>query len=110
MFSSKNFHLEEKPFFFNLKEKFLRILIVSYGARVRGNVFKMEFRVLSRKFESIETSPGFAQFLGENWIQSHKKAIIRTMLEKIVSNDKSLEVNVVISHKKLNCSILNKKK
>ena len=43
-----------------------------YGARVRGNVFKIEFRVFSRKFESIETSPGFAQLLGENWVQSHK--------------------------------------
>ena len=43
-------------------------LIASYGARVRGSVFKMEFRVLSREFESIEISPGFAQFLGENWV------------------------------------------
>ena len=43
-------------------------LIASYGARVRGSVFKMKFRVLSREFESIETSPGFAQFLGENCI------------------------------------------
>ena len=30
-------------------------------------VFKMEFRVLSREFESIETSPGFARLLGGNW-------------------------------------------
>ena len=42
-------------------------LIASYGAIVRGSVFKMKFRVLSREFESIETSPGFAQLLGENW-------------------------------------------
>ena len=35
---------------------------------LRGSVFNMKFRVLSREFESIETSPGFAQFLGENWI------------------------------------------
>ena len=28
-----------------------------YGARVRENVFKIEFRVFSREFESIETSP-----------------------------------------------------
>jgi hypothetical protein len=35
---------------------------------MRVSVFKMDFRVLSRKFESIETSPGFAQLLGENWI------------------------------------------
>ena len=35
-------------------------LIASYGARVRGSVFKMYLRVLSRELESIETSPGFA--------------------------------------------------
>jgi hypothetical protein len=66
----KNF-IWQKNFFFNLKKvekKFLRILIASYGARVRGSVFKMEFKALFREFESIETSPGFAQFLGENWI------------------------------------------
>ena len=41
-------------------------LIASYGARVRGSVFKMKFRVLSREFESMETYPGFAQLLEEN--------------------------------------------
>ena len=45
----------------------LFFLIALYGARVRGNVFRMKFTVLSREFESIETSPGFAQLLGENW-------------------------------------------
>ena len=45
-----------------------RHLIASYGARVRGSVLKMKFGVLSREFESIETSPGFAQFLGKNWV------------------------------------------
>jgi hypothetical protein len=54
-------------FFSNFKKKvFLKLLIASYGARVRGSVSKMEFRELSREFESIETSPGFAQLLGEN--------------------------------------------
>ena len=70
MFSSKNFHLSGK-FFFNLtkvEKKLIRILIASYGARVHGSVFKMEFKALFREFVSIETSPGFAQFLGENWI------------------------------------------
>ena len=56
---------------FNNKTKSKKInfffLIASYGARVRGSVFKMKIRVLSREFESTETSPGFAQFLGENW-------------------------------------------
>ena len=33
---------------------------------MRGSVNKIEFRVLSREFESIETSPGFARFLEEN--------------------------------------------
>ena len=73
MFSSKKFHLTKKKFqlFFQLFFStfyFLRILIASYGARVRGSVFKMDFRVLSREFESIETSAGFAQLLGENWV------------------------------------------
>ena len=54
---------------FNFLKKcfFLKILIASYGAIVRGSVFKMKFRVLSNEFESIETSPGFAQLLGGNW-------------------------------------------
>ena len=43
-------------------------MIASYGARVRGSVFKMKFRVLSREFESIETFPGFVQLLEENWV------------------------------------------
>ena len=42
--------------------------IASYGARVRGSVFKMKFRALPRESESIKTSPGFAQFLEENWV------------------------------------------
>jgi hypothetical protein len=33
---------------------------------VRGSVFNMEFRVLAREFEFIETSPGFARLLDEN--------------------------------------------
>ena len=44
----------------------LLYLIAFYGAIVRGNVSKMKFRVLSREFEYIETSPGFAQLLGKN--------------------------------------------
>ena len=39
-----------------------------YGARVRGNVFKIDFRFLVREFESVETFPGFARFLIENWV------------------------------------------
>ena len=46
---------------------YLFFLIDLYGARVRESVFRIKFRVSSREFESIETSPGFAQLLGENW-------------------------------------------
>ena len=47
---------------------FTELVIAPNGATVRESVFKMEFRALSREFESIETSLGFAQLLGENWI------------------------------------------
>ena len=55
-----------KKFEFNI---FLKAFfpIASYGARVRGSVFKIRFRVLSKDFESIETSHGFAQLMEENW-------------------------------------------
>jgi hypothetical protein len=65
-----------KKFEFNKKilKKFKTVFnFASYGARVHGSVFKMKFRVLSREFECIETSPGFSQLLGENWNESHKK-------------------------------------
>ena len=77
-------------------------MIASYGARMHGSVFKMDFRVLSRKFESIETSQGFALLLGENWILSHIKVNNQDHVAKNLSNDNSLEVNVVISHTKKN--------
>ena len=35
-------------------------------APVRGSVFKIKVRGLTRQFEPIETSPGFTQLLGEN--------------------------------------------
>jgi hypothetical protein len=41
-------------------------LTVTYGVRERGSVFRIEFRFLARKFESVETSPVFAQILGES--------------------------------------------
>ena len=96
----------KKPFFFQIF--FLRIF-ASYGARVRGSVFKMEFRALSREFESIKTSPGFAHLLGENWNESHKKINNKVHARNNLSNDKGLEVNVVISQKKLSCTIFDKK-
>jgi len=56
-------------FFIKMNIFFLwKNLIASYGARVCGSVFKMKFRIFSRDFESIETSLGFAQLLGENWV------------------------------------------
>ena len=50
------------------KNFFLTILIPSYGSRVLGSVFKMGLEFKNRQFESIETSPGFIQFLGENLV------------------------------------------
>ena len=55
---------------------------------MRGSVFKIRFRVLSKDFESIQTAPGFAQLTEEKWNQSHTG--------KKLSNDKSLEVYVAI--------------
>ena len=60
-----------------------------------GSVFKMKFKGLSRGFESIETIPGFAQLLGENWNQSHKKINNQDQVREKLSNDKCLEVYVV---------------
>ena len=64
------FHEKKIELNFSLTKKNFKLLflIALYGAIVRGSVFRMQFRVLSREFESIETSPGFAQLLGENWI------------------------------------------
>ena len=51
-------------FFFSIFFCHLNKWIAPYGAGVRGSVFNIAFRVLATKFESIETSPGFAWFLG----------------------------------------------
>jgi hypothetical protein len=75
----------------------------SYGARLRGSVFKIKFRVLAGQFESIQTFPGFVQLLEKIGFKVIQKSIIKTMFEKKLSNDKSLEVNVAISRK--NCCI-----
>ena len=45
---------------------FMKTINASYDPRVHGCILKMKYRVLSREFKSIETSPGFAQLLGEN--------------------------------------------
>ena len=58
-------------------------LTVTYGARVHGSVFQIEFRVLAREFESIETSPGFTQFLGENWVFHRTQFISALFLVKL---------------------------
>ena len=72
---------------------------------MRGSVFKMKFRVLSIEFESIETSPGFAQLLGEIGIKINNQDHVL----KNLSNDKSSEVYLLISQKKLSCTIFDKK-
>ena len=43
----------------------MKTITASYGARVRGSVFKIKFEALAGEFESIETFPGFVQLLGE---------------------------------------------
>ena len=49
-----------------------------YDARVRGSVFKIKCRVLSREFEPFQTPPA-------SWrkLELKKKSIIKIMLEKI---------------------------
>jgi hypothetical protein len=44
----------------------MKMIIASYGAGVRGSVFKIKFKVLAGEFESIKTFPGFVQLVGEN--------------------------------------------
>ena len=53
--------------FFCQKKKCFTSLTL-YGAIVRGNVFKIDFRFLVREFEYVETFSGFARFLRENWV------------------------------------------
>ena len=62
-------------------------------ATVHGSVFRIIFIILDREFESVETSSGLAQILGENWDFQMRP-------EKKLLNDKSLDMNVVISGKK----------
>ena len=47
----------------SLNTLLLKQLIVAYGARMRGSVFKIIFLFFAGEFDSIETSPGFAQYL-----------------------------------------------
>jgi hypothetical protein len=61
-----------------------------YGANMRGHVFRIVFRKNFREFESIETSPGFAQLLGE-------KLDFQNDVGKKSLNGESLEMNAVIS-------------
>ena len=56
----KIFHLTIYLFIFKFYIFSLKILIATYGARVHGSVFKIEFRFSVREFESVETSSGFA--------------------------------------------------
>ena len=64
-----------------------------YGANLRGSVFRIVFRTFLREFESVETSPGFAQLLGE-------KLDFQNDVGKKSLNGESLEMNAVISRKK----------
>ena len=60
---------------------------------MRGSVFRIVFRLLIREFESVETSPGFAQLLGE-------KLDFQNDVGKKSLNGESLEMNAVNSRKK----------
>ena len=42
-------------------------LNATYGAKMRGCVFKIDFRWLAGEFEPIETCSGFAQLLEKDW-------------------------------------------
>jgi hypothetical protein len=64
-----------------------------YGANLRGSVFRIVFRTFLREFESVETSPGFAQLLGE-------KLDFQNDVGKKLLYGEILEMNAVISHKK----------
>ena len=57
---------------------------------MRGSVFRIVFRTFLREFESVETTPGFAQLLGE-------KLDFQNDVGKKSLNEKSLELNVAIS-------------
>ena len=76
---------------------------------MRGSAFRKSFRILYRESESIETSPGFVQFLGEKFNVMSLKNNNQEHVAKNLSNDKCLEVNVSISRKILSCIIRNKK-
>ena len=72
-----------------------------YVARVLGSVFRIVFRLLIREFESVETSPGFAQLLGENLVSFCKIADRFHDTSKKLVKVKSLEGIIVILRK--NC-------
>ena len=52
---------------------------------MRGNVFRIAFRILAREFESIENPPGFACLIRENWMlhrSQYKTAVPWTFFVK----------------------------
>ena len=57
---------------------------------MRGSVFRIVFRTFLREFEYIETSPGFAQLLGE-------ELDFQNDVGKKLLNCESLQMNAVIS-------------
>ena len=68
-------------------------ITASYCARVCGSIF----RILDRELESIETSSIFARLIGENEDFQNNLLVEIIMFEKNLFNNKSLEMNVVIS-------------
>ena len=72
---------------------------------MRGSVFNIEFRVLARESESIETFQGFARLLEKTGFK-----IIKSILYIFQDNKKvkweSLELNIAISRKNIESKYL----
>ena len=82
---------------------FILILLTYYkfiGLRIknncmRGSMIRLISVVLDREFKSVETSSGFARFVGENW------DFLIGVGKNLLSNE-SLKMNVAISRKNCN--------
>ena len=87
----------------SLFNKFFPKRTAIYGANLRGSVFRLISGVLDTEFESIETSSGFARLLGKKWG-------FRMVLGKKMLNDKSINMNIVISRKKVELCLRSQRK
>ena len=67
----------------NIKFFFL-FSVATYGARVRGNVFRIIFLILDKEFEYVETSSGFASLQGF-FFEFQQCILIREFLHEITT-------------------------